>query len=98
MTDRIQCEHFCADVGIKHQLFVDLLEGYILLIETESRDQVSEVRRARCTPIHWHSQSAVDKSSLVNTPQKYNEIPLWQTATEKCNLQNKSDWAECPFA
>jgi hypothetical protein len=38
------------------------------------------------------------KSSLVNTPQKYKETPLWQIATEKCNLQNKSDWAECPFA
>jgi len=30
--------------------------------------------------------------------QKYKETPLWQIATEKCNLQNKSDWAECPFA
>ena len=27
----------------------------------------------------------------------YKETPLWQITTEKCNLQNKSDWAECPF-
>ena len=55
-------------------------------------------------------------SSLVNTPQKYKETPLWKIATEKCDLpisllipalrglsqkcdlQNKSHWAECPFA
>ena len=28
---------------------------------------------------------------------KYKETPLWHKATEKCNLQNKSDCAECPF-
>ena len=24
--------------------------------------------------------------------------PLWHIATEKCHLQYKSDWVECPFA
>ena len=24
-------------------------------------------------------------------------MPLWHIATEKCSLQEKSDWAECPF-
>ena len=28
---------------------------------------------------------------------KYKETPLWHTAKEKCNLQNKSNWAECPL-
>ena len=41
---------------------------------------------------------AYASSSLVNTPQKYKETPLWHVATEKCNAQNRSDWAKCPMA
>jgi len=28
---------------------------------------------------------------------KYKETPLYSAVAGKCNLQNKSDWAECPF-
>jgi len=65
---------------------------YIAFKKVKKRTEHSAAQEPAATPFR-HA-----KSSLVNTPPKYKETPLWQIATEKCNLQNKSDWAECPFA
>jgi hypothetical protein len=44
-------------------------------------------------------KEAAQESSLVYLIiPRYKETSLRHIATEKCNLQNKSDYAECPFA